>query len=376
MPRQYVHPGPAAKIASQVRQITLSPEAIEALNALIDALLYSILGEITALQVLQYSQPTIYIDGVQTKRQEDVIRLPITTESFRNACLAVCDKSNTLAREALLDSDLILNEWMNRKGTKSDAALPSPSREKRKVRSKSTSNVREQISLVVPPFTRSLSNRSTSTLQSISDAGESDAEAGAGLTEDISMPATTKGYDFNSRASALASAPVATVLSELQAALELILPLRNFNHHENTLKAHIDVISKGATSNLDVKYTTPLLVLYVSTFLSHLIFTIIKGTAGIVEMVPTMTEASVEELHEYMSSDDRLRSLSKNLVSSGLYRFTPFPETKRYARMMADSCHNTLAFSIFISPAYSPTSHAMSMAACQCHLSHCRISHL
>lgn len=163
-------------------------------------------------------------------------------------------------------------------------------------------------------ISRSLSNRSTSTLQSISDIGESDDEHSILLEEEASSPAAPTEYFSTSE-----PVPIEVVSSELQAALELISPLGNVREKESSLATRIDTSLKTIASSSSLKYNTPLLVLYASTFVSHMTSTIIKGIADIVEMSPTKTQASLDDLHEYMSSDDRVSILWKNLVSSTQY---------------------------------------------------------
>lgn len=325
MSHQYVKAGPASKIASQVRDITLSPAVLEGINSFIDALLYAIISEIAThqslLQGLKFLQPKIIIDSVSpvlsssspaNSNEAEEINCPITIESFKEASLSICGRNNLLAREAILEAELLVNEWIQTKGKQSDPAISNSSYASHAHNHwMGRDTARSEPMLAIPPFTRRSSSRSVSTLHSISDVGEDEDE------EDLVAIEVEAERAFKNERSYYTQqiVHVEEYVLELESAIELISPLGMHTVQTDTVSSRHKEACRSLSRMSSFKYTTPLLVIYASTFLNHIACAIIRGIADIVEMSPRITEAPIESLNEYMMSDDRVRILWSKLVS-------------------------------------------------------------
>lgn len=376
-PLQFVKAGPASTLASQVRQISLSAAALEGINSFLDALLHATMKEVLSNQASKNKLPSSpqrpYISpeldpDIQIAQETGYTTYPITTQLIKRACLEIWGKNNTLAREGILEAEIVLNEWIRIKGRDSDPAIPS--QEARNALNgdgrASTSPSSSTLYLGIPPFRRRPSSRSVSTLQSISDAGEDDDgdgnEAIAAADASEPQPSTHSDISLALHGSEDACPTIEDYLYELQIVLEQISPL---GIHAEKFTKHINrpnIASRLLNKHTTLRYTTGLLILYISTFLNHIASTIIHGIADIVEMDPTISEASVGALKEYMMSEDTVRVLWTSLVSQCSLsaastrryvgqilpcHFFFLVLRRRYSVYLTDTCHDFFFFDCF-----------------------------
>lgn len=313
MTPQYVKAGPASKLASQIRHVTLNPSVLESINSFLHALLSAIVCEIATSQANSRKEDLLHphtsspgCRAAEESRIQERIKYPVTTDSFKKASLSICGKNNILVREAILEAEVIQNEWIRAKGKELDPAL---------IVGETEEEVGKKDFLDVPsPFNRRKYSRSTSTLQSISDAGEDEDE------EQIDGPrigpraAASPERLPHSALTHSSPAPkfigVQEYMIEVQKALEHLSPLSSNTNLFNTFESR----SRAASSQSPL-YTTPLLVLYMSAFLHVIASEIIEGTGDIVVMKTTASEATMEDMKELMMGDDHLRFLWCKLVS-------------------------------------------------------------
>ncbi|KAK9900097.1 hypothetical protein P389DRAFT_176954 [Cystobasidium minutum MCA 4210] len=316
---QYVKAGAASKIASQVRHITLDGEVLDHINGFIDSLLACIIQNIASQGRLDeprsdFLHPNRFIQDFAVSKlqnQDTSITCPVTTEEFRKACLKTCGKNNTLVKEAMLEAELILNEWLKVKGPDSDAAIPA--RPLLNAGLQGHSGIQAG-SLDIPDsllITRKRLNRSTSTLQSISDAGEDEQ-----LEDSSDLSGSTPIRPAPRRPSQYDNVPVQSYIAELQGALAHISSL---NDDTATSRPTFRTLSKKAIDLQRegcITQTTPLIILYASTFISYLAQDIIKGIADLVEMNPKMSVADMSVLEEYIRSNDDIGTIWMHSQSS------------------------------------------------------------
>lgn len=328
MTHQYIKAGPASKIASQVRDITLDDAVLTSINQFIDDLVTCIIQEVILSRehssqtssTFLHPNDSIIAHTEQKIKHEQINQSPITTESFKNAVWHTCGKSNFKIKEAILEAELLLNEWTRFKGQDSDSALA------RATEQHSTQCLgRGKGLLGVPPFAKGRLNGSTSTLHSISDVGEDEEEDchsdGNEEAAGIRMPPTSYSYDPTRKQAATTyeAIPAPVYIAELQEALANISPLGNASHLPPSFQAY----SKVALAHLKAKrssHISPLLALYVSKFFFHVAKEVIVGLADIVEMNPKMSEANLEILQEYIRGNDDVGMLWMKLVSDYLFR--------------------------------------------------------
>lgn len=324
MTHQYIKAGPASKIASQVRHITLDDAVLEGINQFIDDLVTSIIQEVVFSQehssqtssTFLHPNDSIIARAEQKIKPEQIIQSPITTELFKYAVWHTCGKSNLIIKEATLKAELLLNEWTRHNGYNSDPALAVATKQ-----NSTQSSGKARGLLGIPPFAQGRLNGSSSTLHSISDVGEDEEEEdchGDG-SEDAAgnrMPQASYSYGFIEKQTITTyeSIPAQVYIAELQEVLANISPLGNASHLPSSFQAY----SKATVARLRARQTshvTPLLALYLSKFLTHIAGEVIKGLADIVEMNPKMSEANLETLQEYIRGNDDIGILWMKLVS-------------------------------------------------------------
>ena len=250
-PMGYIHAGPASLLASETRAITLSDPVLQALNSFLDELLLS------TLQLIGPSSASTAQHG-----QDAALPLPLQTIHLKDGLLAVFARAKgnnqTLAREALLEAELEVREWIRTKGHHSDPALSMPS------------------------LSRKTSHAARPELESVDGA-------------------------LNR------SAAVSEIFAELRKATSALsnLGARAAFHNSPGARANVALNLAGKGQLLLV---TPLLAIYASCIVNYIAAYLVKGCARIVERSPGSSEATLGDLYELMDEDRLLADVWRATV--------------------------------------------------------------
>lgn len=258
-PTPYIHAAPAAQLASDSRPICLSSSVIHALNCFLDETLLSILSLAGpgSVYFAQMTRPAL-------SPEEQTVRLPLQTIHFKDGLLAFFARAKgnnqTLARDAILEAELEVREWIRTKGHRSDPAL------------------------AISSLSREASHAST--LDVIPDDPSSQRRASVGI-----------------------------LYEELRLAISGLSSLGARSAFHNSAGARA-----AAASNLAVKsqlqIITPLLAVYASCVLNHLAAYLVKGCARVVERDPSSSEAKLQHVLELMGEDPLLTDVWRIMVRS------------------------------------------------------------
>lgn len=287
-----IQAGPAAALASEVRKINVSQPLVDYINTLLGELLSRVL-----LCIANGSQT-----GTHYATRSIELSL-LTTSVFKKALLEICSKNNILAREAILEAELVLSEWTRIQGSGSLSAQSGPGElpTKQSSRSPFVSDSLSYLSPARPTFSRRPSAQSLSSLQIIADEGEDEDQD---ATQQVDKDPSTQYTVLPSSAVCAPSLNFETVLEELRMAIVHLSPLGPRGPYLRTTPSRITSASCMVSKHKLLKQLTPLFVLYASTALHHVASLLVKGLAKVVEEDATQSIASLETLVAYLKNED------------------------------------------------------------------------
>lgn len=250
----YIHAAPASQLASGVRPICLSGSVLQALNGFLDELL---------LCAISLAGPSSsFSPSSQASTKEQSLRLPLQTVHIRDGLLAFFARARGnnqgLAREAILEAELEVREWIRTRGHKSDAAL------------------------AVPSLSRKASHASA--LESIADDPSSERRAS-----------------------------VQAIFDELKAAIAALSSLGARSAFHNSTGARAAAATRLSESK-QLVLATPVLAVYASSIINYLSAYLVKGCARVVERDASSSEAKLHDLLELMGEDAHLTDVWRIMV--------------------------------------------------------------